>query len=125
MTPETILNAAIGVLERQGRCKHTFGRTDGPVDQSGALALAAGYAPNAWKVIRHLDYEDLTPGRRALVDAARFLAEAEAPLQPVREMPLHALVMLLGDSNDIATDEQVYESLAKAAALAERAGVLR
>ncbi|MFI6594901.1 hypothetical protein ACIBHX_01565 [Nonomuraea sp. NPDC050536] len=122
MTPETILNATVGVLERRGRVTGRFETPDGEVDQLGALAIAAGEQPRVWLSIRILDYEALDPCLRLLVDAARILAEVEAPLCRPEDLPLHRLVMLLGDSNDVATDAEVFDFLVRAADAAAGVG---
>lgn len=126
MTPETILHAAIGVLERRGRCRNDFETADGKVCQLGALAVAAGQHADLWRVLREMEFEDLAPTDRVLVEAARILAKVEAPLQPVHEMSIDRLVTLLGDSNDIASDAEIFDFLTKAAheasRLAEKAG---
>lgn len=120
-TPEAILHGARGVLERRGRTKGVFAASDGRIDQLAALAIAAGFGQEAWMVIRTLEFEDLSRDYQTLVEAARLLAGVEAPLQPVREMSLERLVMLLGDANDVISDGQAAEFLAKAAALAGQA----
>jgi hypothetical protein len=93
------------------------------VDQLGALAIAAGHEADMWRFWRDLPFEELDDATLALVEAARLLAEVQAPLQPVRTMTLNRLVMLLGDSNDIASDEEIFDFLAKAAHRAELAEV--
>jgi hypothetical protein len=120
---ENILNAARGVLERRGRCIGDFELGDGRVDQLGALAIAGGEAPDIWRFWRDFETEDLDGHALTLVEAARLLAEVEAPLQPVREMSIERLVMLLGDSSDIATDAQIDDFLTQAASLAARTEV--
>lgn len=123
MTPETILNAAIGVLKQRGRCKHRYTTITGRVDLLGALAVARGSEPDLWMGLRELLPGDIYGNEKTLVDAARYVVKVVAPLQPADEMSVNRLAGVLGDTNDCATDEQVYEWLAKAAALAERAGV--
>lgn len=118
MNVETILNAAIGVLERRGRCLGHFQTADGKVCQLGALAVAAGYEADLWMGLRELAYDDLDACDRVLVDAARILARVEAPLLADCEMSIDRLVGLLGDSNDVATDAEVFGFLAKAAHVA-------
>ncbi len=115
MNTETILNAAIGVLQRRGRCRGHFETRDGKVCQMGALAVAAGHEPDLWMGLRDLAFEKLGPADRVLVEAARILAQVEAPMQPVREMSLDELVTLLGDSNDITCDAEIFDFLTKAA----------
>jgi hypothetical protein len=123
MTPENILNAARGVLERRGRCIGAFESADGRVDLAAALAVADGADADMWLFWRELRIEELNACTLALIEAARLLAEVMAPLQPVRAMALDRLVMLLGDSSDISTDEQVYGFLAEAARRAAQTGV--
>lgn len=120
MNAENILNAARGVLERRGRCIGDFELGDGRVDQLGALAIAGGHDADMWRFWRDLAIEDLDADALVLVEAARLLAEVQAPLQPVRSLPLHRLVMLLGDSNDLATDVQILGWVGQAACLAAR-----
>ncbi|MEU6709907.1 hypothetical protein ABZ897_00395 [Nonomuraea sp. NPDC046802] len=127
MNAETILHGAVGVLMRRGRCRNDFEKSDGRVCQLGALAVAGGFDADIWRLWRDLDVEELDDSALVLVEAARILAKVEAPLQPVHEMSLERLVSLLADSNDIATDEQIFDFLAKAAheaasRLAEKAG---
>lgn len=118
MNAETILNAAIGVLQRRGRCRGHFETRDGKVCQLGALAVAAGHEPDLWMGLRDLTFEKLGQADRVLVEAARILAQVEAPMQPVREMSLDQVVTLLGDSNDIASDSEVFTFLSRAARVA-------
>ncbi|MFI7125912.1 hypothetical protein ACIBQ1_09475 [Nonomuraea sp. NPDC050153] len=118
MNAETILHAAIGVLQQRGRCTGDFLKSDGRVCQLGALAVAAGQPADLWRFLRDLDFEDLIPEDRVLVEAARILAKVEAPLQPVHEMSIERLVSLLGDCNDLASDTQVFTFLARAANVA-------
>lgn len=121
MNVETILNAAIGVLERRGRCIGDYETGDGRVDQLGALAIAGGESPDIWRFWREFTIEELDGHALVLVEAARLLAEEEAPLEPVRVMPVDRLVMLLGDANDTLTDTQVLDFLGQAAKAARAA----
>jgi hypothetical protein len=57
MNVETILNAAIGVLERRGRCTGHFEIAGGQVDPLGALAVAAGMEPDTWMGLREYPAE--------------------------------------------------------------------
>ena len=123
MTPENILNAARGVLKQRGRCTGQFKTDDGRVDLAGALAIADGAEADMWLFWRDFRFEELNACTRALIEAARLLAEVLAPLQPVRAMTLDRLVMLLGDANDTLSDERVLGFLAEAARRAEKAGV--
>lgn len=124
MTPETLCPTAIGVLLERGRCRTAFVDERGRVDRLGALAVAVGFDPQVWLDLRQIRKdEDLTPGELALVEAARLVAQVEAPCQEPHLLPLDRLVMLLGDSEDLITDGQACMSLAKATGLAEQAGV--
>ncbi|MEO3869422.1 hypothetical protein ABGB18_11370 [Nonomuraea sp. B12E4] len=126
MTPEMILNGAYGALLGRGRCQGDFETGDGRVCQAGALAVATGQPADVWRYIRDLEFEELDPSDLPMVEAAKILAKVEAPLQPVHEMSLNRLVTLLGDSNDVASDAEIFDCFAKAAAeaarLAEKAG---
>jgi hypothetical protein len=123
MTPENILHAARGVLERRGRCIGAFESKDGRVDLAAALAIADGADADMWLFWRGFAPEELNDCTLALVEAMRLLAEVQAPLQPVRAMTIDRLVMLLGDSSDISSDEQIYGFLAEAARRAAQTGV--
>lgn len=120
MNAETILHTARGVLERCGRCVGDFELGDGRVDQLGALAIAAGADADMWRFWRGFTFEELDEHTRVLVEAARILAKVEAPLRPVHEMSIERLVSLLSDSNDMASDAEIYDFLAKAAHEASR-----
>jgi hypothetical protein len=123
MTPENILNAARGVLKQRGRCTGRFTTDDGRVDLLGALAIADGAEADMWLFWRGFLLEELNASALALLEAARLVAEVMAPLQPVRTMSISRLAMLLGDSNDIATDAQIDAFLQQAASLATQRGV--
>lgn len=126
LTPAYLLYGAIAALEVRGRCRGDFERGDGRVCQMGALAVAAGHDADIWRLWRDLTVEELDEPALVLVAAAKILAKVEAPLQPVHEMSLGRLVTLLGDSNDVASDAEILDFLAKAAheaaRLAEKAG---
>ena len=115
MNAETILNAAIGVLERRGRCTGHFEIAGGQVDPLGALAVAAGMEPDTWMGLREYPAEWMDEQDGRLVAAARLLAEVAVPGQCPPDMPVHDLVGVLGDWSDAAIDAQVFDALAKAA----------
>lgn len=121
LTPAYVLHTAVAVLTVRGRCTSDFEKSDGRVCQLGALAVAVGFDADTWRLWRDLTVEELDGQALVLVAAARLLAQVEAPLQRIHEMSLDRLVMLLGDSNDIASDKQVFGFLAEAARLAEQA----
>ncbi|MEV4181682.1 hypothetical protein AB0J28_09565 [Streptosporangium canum] len=101
MTPETILNAAVGVLAERGRC---FGNYEyaGEVCVMGALAVAAGKKPAYWlelqeaaasAVAQSLDTID-----HALIAAAYRLAAVVVP--PLGEISVEDLCVLIGHWHD-------------------------
>jgi hypothetical protein len=123
MTPENILNAARGVLKQRGRCIGQFKTEDGRVDLAGALAIADGAEADMWLFWRGFRPGELNEDARAVIEAARLVAEVVAPLQPVRTMSLNRLVALLGDASDTLSGTQIDGFLEKAASLAVQAGV--
>ncbi|MFI7448169.1 hypothetical protein ACIBQX_11780 [Nonomuraea sp. NPDC049714] len=123
MTPENILNAARGVLKQRGRCIGQFKTEDGRVDLPGALAIADGAEADMWLFWRGFEFEELDTNTRAVIEAARLLAEVMAPLQPVRTMSLNQLVALLGDASDTLSGTQIDDFLKQAASLAAQRGI--
>ncbi len=121
MTAENLLNAAIGVLERRGRCRENFVLIDGSVDPLGALAVAAGEEPDAWMGLRELPESQITGTDRALVDAAWYLVVVAVPHVDSWQLPVDDMVGLLGDWADRATDAEVFDALTKAAHAAQQA----
>lgn len=122
MNAETILNAAMGVLQHRGRCKANFVLADGSVDPLGAIGVARGMEPDIWMGLRELSPSEIYGTDKDVVDAARFLAEAAVPGQCPLDMPVNDLVGVLGDWADAASDEEVYDAFTKAAHLAEQGG---
>lgn len=124
-TPELILNAAIGVLQRSGRCFGDFAR-DGKVCVLGALAVAAGEPASMWWGLQEAESEHrLKPSDVVLIEAARTLARVVAPARA--DLDLDSLCTAVGAWHDGASasrppgDGVVYEVLQQAAHLAEQA----
>ncbi|GGK62211.1 hypothetical protein Sme01_04170 [Sphaerisporangium melleum] len=115
MTPENILNAAIGVLEMRGRCRGNYELGDGSVDPLGALAVAAGLEPDDWMGLRTLPESQIAGGDRVLVDAAWFLVAAAVPRVETWHLPVDDMVRALGDWADCASDAEILGALTKAA----------
>lgn len=122
MNAETILNAAIGVLQQRGRCTGEFVVQDGTVDTLGAMAVAAGMEPQIWQGLQELPAIQIVGRDAVLVGAARVLAGLVAPLQDTATMPVGRLVSLLGDWSDLSSLAEIYDALTKAAHLAQQAG---
>jgi hypothetical protein len=118
LTPAYILHGAIAALKWRGRCRRDFETGDGRVCQLGALAVAASFDADVWRFLQDATFEELDQRERVLIAAAQILARVEAPMQPVHEMSLRRLVTLLSDSNDIASDSEVFTFLARAARVA-------
>jgi hypothetical protein len=114
-----ILHAAIGNLERRGRCLGSYEIAGGAVDPLGAMALGAGDRPDVWQGLMYCSPQEWAPHDVTMVAAARLLARVAAPLLDVDGMPVVSLVGLLGDWADAATDREVFEALAEAARRAE------
>lgn len=114
-TAENLLNAAVGVLERRGRCRENFVLADGSVDPLGALAVAAGLEADDWMGLRDIPEHEITGIDRVLVDAAWVLAAAAVPELGAEHMPVHDLVGVLGDWSDRVSDAEVFDALTKAA----------
>ncbi|MEV0830957.1 MULTISPECIES: hypothetical protein [Streptosporangiaceae] len=110
-TSENILNAAIGVLVDRGRAFADYGGTTGPVCGLGAIAVAAGLEPDAWRYLSE-DPEALwSPAEVAMVGAARRLLATVAPWLDAADTPLDDLISLLGDWYDRATDSVLFGAL--------------
>lgn len=96
-TAEAILNAAIGVLGRRGRCTNNFGWA-GKVCVLGGLAVAAGREPDYWLELGAAPQETLPGPDMALVEAARHLAAVVIP--PLGDADLDDLIVLIGHWHD-------------------------
>ncbi len=114
-TAENLLNAAIEVLERRGRCRENFVLADGSVDPLGALAVAAGEEPDIWMGLRELPESQIVGADRVLVDAAWYLVVVAVPHVDSWQFTVDDMVSLLGDWADRASDAEVFAALAKAA----------
>ncbi|MDH2424850.1 hypothetical protein [Sphaerisporangium sp. TRM90804] len=121
-TVENLLNAAIPVLERHGRCRGHYELVDGSVDVCGALAVAVGLEPDTWVGLWRATPEEITPVDRVLIEAARTVGRVVAPLAEVDALSVRELVGLLGDWSDRASDAEVFDALTKAAHVAQHTG---
>jgi hypothetical protein len=108
---EDILNASIGVLAERGRAFGDYGGATGPVCGLGAIAVAAGLEPEAWRYLSE-DPEALwSPAEVAMVAAARRLLATVAPWLNAYDTPLDDLISVVGDWYDRATDNELFGAL--------------
>lgn len=119
VTPASILTGALIVQQQRGRCTGNFEIQGGRVDPLGSMALAAGDDPGIWTALRWDIEEEWEDQDRALIAAARFLAEAAIPGQCPPCMPVDDLVETVSACLDAATDAEVYDAFTKAAHLAQ------
>ena len=120
MTPETILNATIGVLEQRGRHFGDF-EYAGKVCVLGGVAIAAGADPAHWRSLQTTPLDGLIPSDLAMIGAAIHLADVVAPTSA--EPGLEDLVALIGHWHDgerfphdvRPTNAEVFDALTKAA----------
>ncbi len=110
-TAENILNATMGVLIDRGRAFADYGGSTGPVCGLGALAVASGLEPDAWRYLSEDPEELWEPAEIAMVEAALCLLETVAPWLDVEDTPLDDLIAVLGDWYDRATDNEVFGAL--------------
>lgn len=126
-TPELILNAAIGVLQRSGRCFGDFVK-GGKHCVLGAVAVAAGKPPHVWWALQEAQAENrLKASDRVLIQAAQCLARVvarDADLDDLDDVCCKIGAWHDGGYGEQPSDDDVYDALRVAARLAAQAAVV-